>query len=185
VLGELNVTALAQATGIEISLVSAHLKTLAAAGVVWRRRSGRAIGYRIADHAYNPVTATALGALARLFAAVTERKPKGVAAADQADSTTSSDAAAFASFTAFTHPRRLQVIRYLAQQGAASLGELTSQLSMSVRACLRHLDKLERRGFLRRRVARRRTTYTLTKGKGALQRAMLAAVLDYLVRGGQ
>jgi DNA-binding MarR family transcriptional regulator len=68
----------------------------------------------------------------------------------------------------------------LARHGAASLGELTASLSMSLRAALRHLDKLERRGFLRRKRVRRTTAYVLTQGKGPLQRAVFKAVLDHL-----
>ena len=62
----------------------------------------------------------------------------------------------------------------------ASLAELTATLSMSVRACLRHLDKLERRGLVRRDAPRSRAGYALKNVAGPMQRAMMRAVLDYL-----
>ncbi len=180
VLSEVNVSGLARATTLEISLVSSHLKILAAAGLVWRRRSGRVVWYRLAEHAGNPVTATTLGLLTRVFRHVPHTNPKQVAAGDQADSAVRSDAALFASFTAFTHPRRLQIIRHLAREGAASPRELSAHLSMSRNACARHLDKLQRRGVVRQTGSRRRPAYALTNGRGHVLRAVLRAVRDFV-----
>ena len=111
VLGEMNVSSVASATGLEQSLVSAHLKILSAAGLVWRRRSGRMVGYRLAARAGNAVTTAALQAVRNVFRGISDREPTSVANADQGDSPTECDAALFACFTAFTHPRRLQIIR--------------------------------------------------------------------------
>jgi len=181
VLGEVTVSEIARATSIESSLISAHLKILAAAGLVWRRRSGARVGYRLAESSSNRVTAAVVQAVAAVFAAVAETKPRRVAAADQADSPTGSDAALFACFTAFTHPRRLQIIRHLARHKTASLGELMARLSMSLPACLRHLDKLERRGVIRRARPRKRGGYALRSGSGPVQKELLRAVREHLV----
>lgn len=184
-LGEANVSAIAEATGCEISLVSAHLRVLAAAGLVWRRRSASVVWYRVAEHAHNPVTAAALTTLMELFAAITIRDPKAVSRLEQADRPTRSDAALFACFTSFTHPRRLQIIRYLAQEGAVGAGEVASRLSMSARAAARHLDKLDRRGYVRRKSRGPLTTYRLATGKGAVQQAVFRAVVSWLIRAAQ
>ena len=182
VLGEMTVSQLAEAVALESSLVSGHLRVLAAAGLVWRRRSGRAVAYRLAERAGNPVTAAALEVLQQVFRAIRATDPKRIALADQTGSPTSSDAALFACFTAFTHPRRLQILRHLAHHGAASPAELATCLSMSMCACLRHLAKLERRGVLRRRTRRRRTRCSLAQGSGAVHRTLVTAVREYLVR---
>lgn len=129
---EMTVSAIAEAVARHPSLVSDHLKVLAAAGLVWRRRSG-----------------------------------------------------CFVCFTALTHPRRLQIIRLLSRQGAASLGELGSTLSMSRRACERHVDKLRRRGFIVRVAGDKGTAGASTKGKGLLQAKILHSVRDYLGDAGQ
>ena len=181
VLGEMSVSHIAQATGVELSRMSTHLKVLSAAGLLWRRRSGRVVEYYIAERAFHPVAACVLKVTKGVFSQVGQMKPDRVAQADQAKSPTSSDAALFACFTAFTHPRRLQIIRHLAKHGTASLLELRSVLSMSQPACLRHLAKLERRGFLTRRSAGPRTTYALAEGSGQLQAELLSAVRGYLL----
>ena len=180
VLGEMNVSQLAQATGAGLSRTSAHLKILAAAGLIWRRRSGRHVGYRPAERAGNPVTAAALRVLRRTFRAIGETDPKRVARADQRESPTSSDAALFACFTAFTHPRRLQIIRHLAREGTVATSELAEALSMSLPSCLRHLDKLERRGFLQAEARRPSKAYALARAKGVVQRALLEVLVAHL-----
>jgi len=185
VLGELSVTRLARATRVRLPRLSSHLGLLAATGLVWRRRSGRAVHYRLAERPGSPVTAAVLRELAAVFSAVRAGDPRRVARADQATSPVRSDAALFACFTAFTHPRRLQIVRHLARRGPASLTELGRGLAIPPRACLRHLDKLERRGFVRRRVRGRKTVYLLAKGRGALQRATLRVVVARLVGMGE
>jgi len=185
VFGEMYVSDLARATSLEISLVSAHLKVLAAAGVVWRRRSGRRIAYRLAESAGNPVTARVLGVLTGLFGSIAQADPKQVAEAEQADAASHSDGALFACFTAFTHPRRLQVIRYLGKHGTASMRELAEALSMSIPACVRHLDKLERRGVVCRKLPRSRSAYRLAEGREPVMRDLLGTVLSYVARAGR
>jgi DNA-binding transcriptional ArsR family regulator len=50
--------------------------------------------------------------------------------------------------TAFTHPRRLAILRALPACGARSAADLLSTTDMSEPALSRHLDKLERHGLL-------------------------------------
>ena len=177
---EMIVSNIAEATKAGLPIVSAHLKVLAAAGLVWRRRSGRYVGYRLAERAGNPVTAIALRTIREAFRSVAHDKPRSVAIADQPDSSAASDAALFACFTAFTHPRRLQIIDLLCRQDAAAVAELTRVLSMSRRACHRHLEKLERRGIVAHATEGHGTVYALTEGEGPLQQGILLAACDYL-----
>jgi DNA-binding transcriptional ArsR family regulator len=161
--------------------VSAHLGLLASVGLVWRRRSGRRVYYHLAEQPGSRVVAAVLEALHEAFRIVEKDAPRRVARADQAESATNSDAALFACFTAFTHPRRLQIIRHLAAHGTAPFGDLSAKLSISPRACMRHLDKLERRGYLRHRIQGKQTVYALRKGDGAVQSRSLQAVREQLV----
>ena len=180
VMGELPVLLIARATGGGMARVSAHLGLLASAGLVWRRRSGRRVYYCVAEQPGSPLVATVLEALRNVLTIVDKGDLRQVARADQTDSPTNSDAALFACFTAFTHPRRLQIIRHLARHGVASFAELCATLCMSPRACMRHLDKLDRRGYLSRRVQGRETTYSLGKGDGPVQQCALRAVRERL-----
>ncbi|MBM3888837.1 MAG: ArsR family transcriptional regulator [Verrucomicrobia bacterium] len=52
-----------------------------------------------------------------------------------------------AHFTAFTHLRRLLMLRVLVQKGTCNIADLAAQVRMSQRAARRHLDKLRRRGL--------------------------------------
>jgi len=180
VMGELPVLVIARATGDSMARASVHLGLLASAGLVWRRRSGRRVYYYVAEEPGSPLVAAVVEALRRVFAIIAKSDPRRVALADQTSSPTSSDAALFACFTAFTHPRRLQIIRHLMRQGTASFAELCVALSMSPRACMRHLDKLDRRGYLSRRVGRRKTSYSLRTGDGLVQECALQAVKERL-----
>lgn len=182
---EMNVSEIADAIEVVLTAVSGHLKVLAAAGVVWRRRSGRVVNYRLAEHAGNMVTGTALRIVRQTFSKVAADDPRKVVRADRSDSHTDSDAALFACFTAFTHPRRLQIIRHLVSEGEAAHRELTAKLSMSQRACHRHLGKLERRQFVCSGHDQGRAAYTLTHPEGKAQRLLLRAVCDYLQRDAQ
>ena len=176
VLGEMNVTRLAEATGLVVPLVSDHLRILTTAGWTRRRRSGRLVYYRPADEDNGAVATAVWAALRSAFSDVHSTDPRVVADADQAHSATRSDQALFAYFTAFTHPRRLQIIQCLNKEQPVVVGELASRLSMSPLACLRHVDKLMRRSFVRRRRSTDGTGYALRRGNGREARQMLEAV---------
>ena len=181
VLGERDVSTIARATGLALPLASDHLRILTAAGLTWRRRSGRRVYYRPAEQPRNAVVAAVWTGLGRAFSSVRRAEPETVARAGQAHSRTRSDRALFACFTAFTHPRRLQILWYMSDRRTAALEDLGTQLSMSPRACLRHIDKLERRGLLRRKAMGQRTAYALTGGNNPLTNKLLRAVRASLV----
>lgn len=183
VLGEMRVRDIARACALSQPRLSAHLRHLTAAGLLWRRRSGPRVFYRIAEAPSNPLTAALLDALRACFARVKARDSRQVAQAAQSRSKTDSDAALFACFTAFTHPRRLQIIRLIERRGACSPGDIVSLLHMSPRACMLHLDKLRRRDVLRRRRDGRRARYVLHEGKGMFQRTVLDRVRQQLSAG--
>ena len=185
VCGETSVSQIAEAMQMPGNLISAHLKVLAAAGLVWRRRSGRTVGYHLAEHAGNLVTGAVLRMLPHTFSTVTDEDPKKIAANGQSGSPTRSDTALFAFFTAFTHPRRLQILRLLAQQRGAPLAELRTALSMSLSACIRHVTKLERRGLVAREMDDRKVTYVLKDVDGMVQKAVFRAVREHLAGVGQ
>ena len=180
VLDEMNVTQISEATELDLTLISRHLKVLAAAGLVWRRRSGRRISYCIADRSGNPVTTAALRRIRQVFSKVNADKPRRVVGADQGSSATESDSSLFSLFTAFTHPRRLQIVRHLTVQGPTALRDLMSALSMSRAACFRHLAKLERRGLMASNRSGRRTVLACAQHGDRIHDVLFHAVRDYL-----
>ena len=145
VLKEYRVSELTRAMGLHPATVSRHLVSLSVCGIVWQRRSGSAVYYRFAEKPSNPLTMEVLSLLTRVFDRVRERDPKRVASNDQASSPEHSDAALFRLFTAFTHPRRLQIIRHLSEHGPCTQFVLTSALGMSPTALCRHMTKLSLR----------------------------------------
>jgi DNA-binding transcriptional ArsR family regulator len=185
VLEECSVTDTAAATGQLVSAVSAHFRVLAASGLVWRQRSGRRTLYRLASHPSRPTTRRTLDALREVFRRVNHTGPVQIAQADQSGSPECSDAALFACFTAFTHPRRLQIMRHLAKHPTVCAAELATALRMSTVACHRHLDKLQRRQIVRTTKTGRRTVYQLASGGRGCQDRIVRAVTDALTGEGE
>ena len=180
VLDECNVVSIADALGTRPYNVSAHLKILASAGLVWRRRSGRVVYYRLAENPASPLTRGCLELLRSIYARVRVRAPKRIASCSQGSSNVFADAAIFRDVTAFTHPRRLQLIRCLHNDGPSSVGVLARQLRMSLPACQRHIDKLERRGFLVMTKRGRTMACTLATDLDEVQTTLLGLVLERL-----
>jgi len=82
--------------------------------------------------------------------------------------------------TAFTHPRRIQVLRRLAAGGALDVPTLTRDLKMSQAALSRHLEKLIRRGYVRALPPTRGGSYELLRdGKGGLHASLLAILTTH------
>jgi len=104
--------------------------------------------YRIAEAPTDIVVRESLKLLAEAFRPVKSRKPSSVASADQRQSQHHRDDALFALFTAFTHVRRLQILRHLSQRGSATAPDLCEELQMSIPAAIRHLGKLESRDIV-------------------------------------
>jgi len=180
VLGELRVSELAGATRLHIATVSSHLLALSTCGVVWRRRSGGAVYYRLADAPANPLTLEALSILTQVFRRVRERDPPAVAACDQASSKEYSDAALFKLFTAFTHPRRLQIIRHLAEHDACCQTTLVVELAMSPTALSRHMEKLTRRGIIAMKKSKGVWGYRLLLAGSGVRGRLLRSMVDVL-----
>ncbi len=72
VCGETSVSQIAEAMQMPGNLISAHLKVLAAAGLLWGRRSGRTGGYHLSRPAGNLGTGAVLGMLPHTVCTVTE-----------------------------------------------------------------------------------------------------------------
>jgi len=182
VLDERRVAQVVEAAGSVRCTASNHLHALAVSGLVWRRRSGRAVYYRLAEEPSNEVTRTVTLLLRRVFGRVRATDPRHVADCDQRESGEYSDDALFACFTAFTHPRRLQIIRHLAENGQVRPGRMAAALGMSPPACSRHVSKLSRRGMVRTvRSGGADVCELLAKGTSVGQ-TLLRAVLDQLTR---
>jgi DNA-binding transcriptional ArsR family regulator len=183
-LGEQKVSAIARAVALRPNLVSDHLAVLTATGVVWRRRSGRRVYCRIADSPSREIVREVVAVLRGVFRHVRTGDPRQVAASDQAESKERSDRALFACFTAFTHPRRLQLIRHLTRQGPLPVTALCEELSMSPQACHRHVAKLSRRGFMHAARRGRETVCSMVlEGDAPRMRLLRAVVTDLMASG--
>jgi len=178
--GESRVTELAKAIRLRPNAVSAHLKVLAAAGLVWRRRSGRNVWYRLADDPTRPIVHDVIDMLRFVFARVAETVLSSIAQADQSHSPDFSDATLFRIFTAYTHPRRLQLIRYLAETSPAWPHDIAAALQMCLPSCYQHIEKLERRELVRQVRQGVRILYEPTPGLAPCGRRVQDAVLKEL-----
>ena len=160
--GEQRVSAIAEALGLPQPRASNELRILLANGVLWKRRSGTYVYYSIAssevDRRQSIIT---------LLASAFRHKRRGrkslaaIARWTEAKGACPSDEEIFAFLTAFTHPRRLQIIRWLAERGPSRRLPIANGLAMSGNACDRHLDKLLRRGVIARDRATHEQAYRL------------------------
>jgi DNA-binding transcriptional ArsR family regulator len=151
--GELAPTALARALHLPIDAVSAHLRRLSAAGLIQRRRSGT-WSYCVAS---SPAAAGTLPARIAAWLYQALKSPKrapatGAGARNHTPDLTElqqrQHTVIFEAATAFTHVRRLQLIRRLDGQVTVTAAALTEQLHMSPAALSRHMAKLIRRGYV-------------------------------------
>jgi len=184
VLGETRVCELVRGLSRVQGRVSTDLGVLATSGVVWMRRSGRAVHYRMAEAPSHPVTQEAVRFVGAVFGDVRARDIARVAAADQGDSALRSDAALVAFFRGFTPPRRLQIIRYLSTNGAAHADHLVEALSMSPQACIRHVANLRERGIVKVERARGGGQYALATLKDASRRQLVTRIVTSLQESG-
>ena len=149
VAGELRVSAIAEALDAPQPSVSNELRVLVTNGVIWQRRSGKSVFYSVARSKGDP-RRHIIEALVSAFS----RKQRGkksladVAGWSEAEGECPADDEIFAFLTAFTHPRRLQILRWLAEHGSGAKPAIASDLAMSPNACGRHLAKLQRRGVV-------------------------------------
>lgn len=165
--GEQPVTDIAKALGIRQPNTSNHLRILAANGVLWQRRSGTYVYYGIAKSKVDRRQG-----VIQLLVLTLRQKRRGsrdlaaIAHWAEAEGECPADGEIFASLTAFTHPRRLQLLRWLVTHGPRPRSSLTGALNMSGNACDRHLEKLLRRGVVVRRLTRNGYEYAVNTASG-------------------
>jgi DNA-binding transcriptional ArsR family regulator len=147
---ELPVSEVARRTGTPVMLASQYLRALNARGLLAARREGRHVYYRAAADASVRDSAPLLTALRHTFD--TQAEPVETV---------------FRQATAFTHPRRVQVVRALRRR-AMERGPLARQTGISRQALQRHLAKL---------VQRRVVTADGSRYRLAGPREMLSATL--------
>ena len=158
VVPELQASKLAGRAHTPADHVSQHLRRLVAADLLRCRRSGRYVYYRLHIPSSRP-SRLALGRLVRHAFADTEWATQrwdeqGIihlsprAASVLPKEVLRAADVVFDAATAFSHPRRLQILRVLADGKSHPIGTLGRSLHMSPLACSRHLDKLRRRGYI-------------------------------------
>lgn len=180
--GDLPLTQLARDVGMRRDVVCAHLARLLAAGLIQRRRSGGRCFY-IARSPYDEpalsgqVMAWLREALGRAARTPAQRTGVPAPGRDSAQGAPSVHRAIFQAATAFTHPRRLQVLRGLASDKSLSVETLTKELRMSRPAAGRHLAKLIRRGYVESRREGRFPVYRLAPATGTSLEARLLAIV--------
>ncbi len=156
---ELRVGELVGRSGLAEDVVSAHLRVLAGAGLVERRRSGAKVYYRLASELPGLFRPTRLvhRAFAEPLWAVRGWDEEGllhlrsVELGDMGQEVQRVLDVLFDAATAFTNVRRVQVTKLLHEMGICNEEGIRADLSMSRAACYRHVDKLERRGYIRER----------------------------------
>ncbi len=127
---ELSVSEVAARLSLSMPLTSQNLRALESRGLLTVKRQHRYVRYRLAGGTTTAGAAALMPALRKVLRR--ERSPVE---------------AVFSLATAFTHPRRLEMYRALAQ-GPLTLEQLQSATRIPPPALLRHLKKLETRGFV-------------------------------------
>jgi DNA-binding MarR family transcriptional regulator len=123
------VSTVAASLKLPVPVASQYLRAMEARGLLKVRRFGLQAAYRITDNQSGPAQGL-VRALRQTF---------------RRDS--SPTETIFKQATAFTHPRRIECFRVLSAQ-AQTLAELRAATGISVRAIVRHINKLEARGFV-------------------------------------
>ena len=180
--GELAPSQLARDLGMSLAITCTHLRRLASAGLVVRRRSGLWCYCR----AESPYSEEALsGKVSRwLFDALknarqTAENPVVVQLRDSPQDTAEAQAIrlVFDAATAFANVRRLQILKHLADSGPADVATLRRELHMSATAVGRHTAKLMRRGYVSATHTGRLLRYQLTREfKTPLHAALLGII---------
>lgn len=128
---EQRVSDIAQRLGLSLSTTSQSLRLLNARGLLAARRAGRAVWY-------SPCANRSVPESARLLRVI-----MGALAGDK-----KSEDNIFRCATAFTHPRRILIMRTLSML-PLQRKEIAVRTGMSQRALSRHLRKLIARGFVK------------------------------------
>jgi len=144
------VSAVAARLGQPLSLTSEYLRALEARGLLTARRVGSRVKYRSSPATSSDPAHRLVAALRTAFQR--ERQPVE---------------ALFRLATAFTHPRRIEIFRALQAQ-PLKFGHIQVATGIPGRALLRHLGKLEARGF----VACRKRMYSVASRPDAFGREL-------------
>jgi DNA-binding transcriptional ArsR family regulator len=123
------VSAVASRLKLPLPVASQYLRAMEARGLLRARRAGRRVAYRIDDNQSSPAQE-----LVRALRLALQREAAPIETL-------------FKLATAFTHPRRIEVFKVLSGQ-PQTLAELKSATGISARAVVRHVSKLEARGFV-------------------------------------
>jgi DNA-binding MarR family transcriptional regulator len=158
-------TRLAEELRLPLNMLSLHLRSLATAGLIMRRKSGAWCHYR-AESPYKETTPSGrLAAWLKSLLGAAQDNAENSALHEVRDSFCDLQLGLhrdlFEAATAFTDLRRLQILRRLAQQGPGTVKQLKSALSMSPQALSRHMIKLIRRGYVQARRAGAELVYDL------------------------
>ena len=131
------VSDIAHRLGMSLSLASQSLRALNARGLLLARRFGPSVYYSPCANRSIPNSAPLLRAIQKTFN--NDKKP---------------DETIFQYCTAFTHPRRILIIKILSK-GPMQFKDIAFKTNIPPRALSRHLRKLIARGFLKRADCRR------------------------------
>jgi DNA-binding MarR family transcriptional regulator len=135
-----------------IPLASVSLRALNARGIIVSHRRGRSVCYSVGPNPSIPWTGQLVAAMHRIFAR--HKNPCDIL---------------YRQATAFTHPRRIEIFRSLLLNGALRREYLVLKCRISKPALTRHLNKLNKRGF----VARRRREWIATKPNDLFSKALI------------
>jgi len=144
------VSAVARRLRVPLPVASQYLRALEARGLLTVRRAGARVRYELGAATSGEAAQELIEALRRAF----QRDPTPVETL-------------FNLATAFTQPRRIEIVRALNQE-AQSRVQLKAATGISTRALARHLRKLETRGF----VVCRQGIYVLTAQPHGFGRAL-------------
>ena len=125
----MSVEDVASATGLPANKVSMHLRALQSRGLLQALRQSRWVRYQPQP---DPLVPSAPPILSALQTALRSRPEKEIVQ----------------TLTAFTHPRRLSILRCLQLQPAIPEEALSISTQISPPALWRHLKKLENRGLV-------------------------------------
>jgi len=128
--GPAHVAGIMQSCGLSEPKASQHLRLLQSRGLLAATRISRYVSY---DAKPDPSVGHAADFLEAMRASLRRRE---------------TPAEQIRAFTAFTHPRRILIVRALAEKAMDGVG-LAGTCHISLPALHRHLRKLERRGLVR------------------------------------
>jgi len=126
------VTEIAEENGVSVSSATQCLRALNARGLLAATRRGRWVEYRVG---HDPL----VRGTAELVRALTLKLGEGNSEAVER---------IFKELTAFTHPRRVAMVRVLSRKPDLRAGELRRAVGCSESALYRHLEKLVSRGVI-------------------------------------